>query len=54
MIHYHGTPITPQDVLLTLAGRCFCVSHAAPQNVRKDAPHLPPSSTSETNERTGQ
>lgn len=24
---YHGTPITPQSVLLTLAGRSFCVSY---------------------------
>lgn len=31
MIHYHGTPITPRDpVLVALAGRSFCVSHAAP------------------------
>lgn len=27
-IHYHGTPITPRSVLLTLGGRFFCVSHA--------------------------
>lgn len=26
-IAYHGTPITPNDVLLSLAGRCFCVSY---------------------------
>lgn len=32
-LHYHGTPISPIDVLLTLAGKCFCVSHAAPQDV---------------------
>lgn len=32
-IHYHGTPITPQSVFLTLAGRCFCVSHARPDQV---------------------
>lgn len=32
-IHYHGTPITPRSVLVTLAGRCFCVSHAAPGDV---------------------
>lgn len=25
MILYHGTPITPRDVLLKLAGRAFCV-----------------------------
>ena len=33
MIHYHGTPITPQDKLLRLAGRNFCVSYAAPNQV---------------------
>lgn len=32
-IHYHGTPITPRNVLYTLAGRFFCVSYAAPANV---------------------
>jgi hypothetical protein len=26
-VAYHGTPITPQAELLTLAGRCFCVSY---------------------------
>lgn len=35
MIHYHGTPITPQAVLYTLAGRHFCVSHAAPGDVAR-------------------
>ena len=35
MIHYHGTPITPITALLELAGRCFCVSHAAPQDVAR-------------------
>ena len=25
MIHYHGTPITPREKLLELAGRSFCV-----------------------------
>jgi hypothetical protein len=34
VIHYHGTPITPNEVFLTLAGNCFCVSHARPQQVR--------------------
>lgn len=34
MIHYHGTPITPRAKLLELAGRCFCVSFAHPQDVR--------------------
>lgn len=33
MLHYHGTPITPRSELLTLAGRCFCVSYAAPHQV---------------------
>lgn len=33
-IHYHGTPITPQEVLFTLSGRHFCVSHAAPDHVQ--------------------
>lgn len=33
-IHYHGTPITPNARLLELAGRHFCVSHAAPSQVR--------------------
>jgi hypothetical protein len=32
-MHYHGTPISPRDALLTLAGRAFCVSHARPQDV---------------------
>lgn len=32
-IHYHGTPITPASLLHTLAGRNFCVSHAAPIQV---------------------
>lgn len=27
MMHYHGTPITPNEALLSLAGRCFCVSY---------------------------
>ncbi len=33
MIHYHGTPITPRSVLHTLAGKNFCVSYAANQDV---------------------
>lgn len=33
MIHYHGTPITPNATLLTLAGNCFCVSHYRPDQV---------------------
>ncbi len=32
--HYHGTPITPNAVLYTLAGRHFCVSYMAPAQVR--------------------
>lgn len=32
-IHYHGTPITPNAVMLTLSGKHFCVSHANPQQV---------------------
>jgi len=28
MIHYHGTPITPRSVLLTLGGKHFCVSYS--------------------------
>lgn len=33
-LHYHGTPITPRDVLHTLAGRCFCVSYAKTQDAK--------------------
>lgn len=33
MIHYHGTPITPAAVMLSLAGKCFCVSHFRPDQV---------------------
>lgn len=33
-IHYHGTPITPNRVLQTLAGKFFCVSHARPDQVK--------------------
>ena len=32
-IHYHGTPITPNRILQTLSGRCFCVSFANPAQV---------------------
>ncbi len=35
MIHYHGTPITPITALYELAGRHFCVSHAAPADVAR-------------------
>lgn len=34
-IHYHGTPITSMAALYELAGRCFCVSFAAPQDVAR-------------------
>lgn len=34
MIHYHGTPITPRAQLLRMAGRHFCVSFAAPADLR--------------------
>lgn len=34
-IHYHGTPITPMPALYELAGRHFCVSYAAPTDVRR-------------------
>jgi hypothetical protein len=33
-VHYHGTPISPRRVLDTLAGRHFCVSYAAPADVK--------------------
>lgn len=35
MIHYHGTPITPAEQFMRMAGRHFCVSYAAPQDLRK-------------------
>lgn len=34
-VHYHGTPITPRAILETLAGACFCISHAAPNDVKR-------------------
>lgn len=34
-IHYHGTPITPNRVLLDLAGAHFCVSHWRPDQVEQ-------------------
>lgn len=34
-IHYHGTPITPIEALYQLTGRCFCVSHIRPEDVRR-------------------
>ena len=33
MIHYHGTPITPREVLYRLAGRHFCVSFADSRDI---------------------
>jgi len=30
MIHYHGTPLTPREMLLRMAGKHFCVSFASP------------------------
>lgn len=33
-LHYHGTPITPNNQLLQLGGRHFCVSHFRPDQVR--------------------
>lgn len=33
MLHYHGTPITPRAQLERMAGRLFCVSYAAPQDL---------------------
>jgi hypothetical protein len=33
VIHYHGTPISPREVLYQLAGRHFCVSFADPRDV---------------------
>ena len=32
MIHYHGTPITPNSELLKMAGKHFCVSYADPRD----------------------
>lgn len=32
-LHYHGTPITPNAVMHQLAGACFCVSHARPDQI---------------------
>mgnify|MGYP003628308358 CR=1 FL=1 len=34
MIHYHGTPITPNTQLATMAGKNFCVSYARPDNLK--------------------
>lgn len=34
MMHYHGTPITPRAQLERMAGRLFCVSYAAPGDLK--------------------
>lgn len=34
MLHYHGTPITPRRSLELMAGRMFCVSYAAPSDLK--------------------
>jgi hypothetical protein len=34
-IHYHGTPITPKEVFMEVAGRHYCVSHAQPQDIAR-------------------
>ena len=34
MIHYHGTPITPNWALESMAGQHFCVSFARPDNLK--------------------
>lgn len=34
-LHYHGTPISPVSALYELRGRCFCVSHMRPDDVRR-------------------
>jgi hypothetical protein len=34
-IHYHGTPISPVSKFMELVGCHFCVSYAAPQDVKK-------------------
>lgn len=39
MIHYHGTPISPINAFIELAGRHFCVSFMAQQDVAR-AHHL--------------
>jgi len=35
VIHYHGLPVTPLTALGELAGRCFCVSYAHPDQVAR-------------------
>lgn len=31
-IHYHGTPLTPREMLYRMAGKCFCVSLSDPRD----------------------
>lgn len=33
-IAYHGTPLTPNDLLLSLSGRHFCVSYYRPDQIK--------------------
>lgn len=33
-MHYHGTPISPREQLLRMAGRNFCVSKARPDDLK--------------------
>ena len=33
MIHYHGTPLTPQEELHKMVGKHFCVSFEEPRNI---------------------
>lgn len=33
MIHYHGTPITPREQMLRMAGRHFCISFTDPRDL---------------------
>jgi len=35
LIHYHGTPITPREQFMRMAGRHFCVSFAQDQDLQK-------------------
>jgi len=34
VIHYHGTPITPNSALATMGGQHFCVSYFRPDNLK--------------------
>ena len=35
MIHYHGTPITPNRAIETMGGKHFCVSYARPDQLER-------------------